>query len=189
MCDRAKDVTRSTRARGPPVPPAPRCGKQSHDAAARAGTLRRHMSEELDFDPIAEARRQWDEHWGQDAGPSMVAVASIMRAYQVLLNRLNELLAPWELTFPQYEAWMLLFYSRRGSLPLGKMGTRLIGTRLQSWNDSRPSRRRCAGDVGGRDRAADELDGRRRPLTAVILASATSRDQPHVTRRQRRRRA
>jgi DNA-binding MarR family transcriptional regulator len=83
------------------------------------------MSAELDFDPIAEARRQWDEHWGPDAGPSMVAVTSIMRAYQVLLGRLNELLAPWDLTFPQYEALLLLFYSRRGSLPLGKMGTRL----------------------------------------------------------------
>jgi DNA-binding MarR family transcriptional regulator len=83
------------------------------------------MAGELDFDPIAEARRQWDEHWGPDAGPSMVAVTSIMRAHQVLLTRLNELLAPWDLTFPQYEALLLLFYSRRGSLPLGKMGTRL----------------------------------------------------------------
>jgi DNA-binding MarR family transcriptional regulator len=83
------------------------------------------MSGELEFDPIAEARRQWNEHWGPEAGPSMVAVTSVMRAYQVLLGRLNELLAPWELTFPQYEALLLLFYSRRGSLPLGKMGTRL----------------------------------------------------------------
>lgn len=83
------------------------------------------MSGELDFDPIAEARRQWDAHWGPEAGPSMVAVTSVMRAYQVLLGRLNELLSPWGLTFPQYEALLLLFYSRRGALPLGKMGTRL----------------------------------------------------------------
>jgi DNA-binding MarR family transcriptional regulator len=83
------------------------------------------MSEQLDFDPIAEARRQWDEHWGLEAGPAMVAVTSVMRAHQILLGRLNELLAPWDLTFPQYEALLLLFYSRRGSLPLGKMGTRL----------------------------------------------------------------
>lgn len=83
------------------------------------------MASQLDFDPIAEARRQWDEHWGPEAGPSMVAVTSVMRAYQLLLRRLNELLMPWGLTFPQYEALLLLFYSRRGSLPLGKMGTRL----------------------------------------------------------------
>jgi DNA-binding MarR family transcriptional regulator len=83
------------------------------------------MAEQLDFDPIDEARRQWDAHWGTDAGPAVVAVTSIMRAYQILLGRLNELLAPWDLTFPQYEALLLLFYTRRGALPLGKMGARL----------------------------------------------------------------
>jgi DNA-binding MarR family transcriptional regulator len=55
----------------------------------------------------------------------MAAVTSIMRAEQILIARLNELLRPWELTFPRYEALMLLFYSRHGSLPLGKMGERL----------------------------------------------------------------
>ena len=39
--------------------------------------------------------------------------------------RLNDLLRPWHLTFPRYEALMLLFYSRNGSLPLGKIGERL----------------------------------------------------------------
>jgi DNA-binding MarR family transcriptional regulator len=79
----------------------------------------------LPFDPIDEARRQWRKHWGGSAVPSMAAVTSIMRAEQVLMARLNELLRPWELTFPRYEALMLLFYSRNGSLPLGKMGERL----------------------------------------------------------------
>lgn len=79
----------------------------------------------LAFDPIAEGRRQWDEHWGPDAGPAMAAVTSIMRVQQVMLARLNALLAPWELTFPRYEALLLLYYSRRGALPLGKMGDRL----------------------------------------------------------------
>jgi len=32
---------------------------------------------------------------------------------------------PWGITFPRYEALMLLYYSRTGSLPLGKMGDRL----------------------------------------------------------------
>ena len=35
------------------------------------------------------------------------------------------MLKPFDLTFPRYEALMLLFYSRRGALPLGKMGDRL----------------------------------------------------------------
>jgi DNA-binding MarR family transcriptional regulator len=79
----------------------------------------------LPFDPIAEARRQWRKHWGSAPGPSMVAVTSIMRVEQILTARLNALLAPWSLTFPRYEALMLLYYSRNGSLPMGKMGARL----------------------------------------------------------------
>jgi DNA-binding MarR family transcriptional regulator len=79
----------------------------------------------LPFDPISEASRQWREHWGPTAVPAMAAVTSIMRAEQILIARLNELLRPWNLTFPRYEGLMLLFYSRNGSLPLGKMGARL----------------------------------------------------------------
>ena len=55
----------------------------------------------------------------------MRAVTSIMRVQQILLARLNETLKPFDLTFPRYEALMLLYYSRRGALPLGKMGDRL----------------------------------------------------------------
>ena len=83
------------------------------------------MTPALQFDPIAEARRQWTSRCGDAVGPSMSAVTSIMRAQQILMTRLNELLKPYDLTFPRYEALMLLFLSRRGSLPLGKMGVRL----------------------------------------------------------------
>lgn len=83
------------------------------------------MSPPLPFDPIAEARRQWKEHWGPGAVDSMSAVTSLMRAEQILIARLNELLKPFSLTFPRYEALMLLYYSRSGALPLGKMGDRL----------------------------------------------------------------
>jgi DNA-binding MarR family transcriptional regulator len=55
----------------------------------------------------------------------MRAVTSVMRVQQILLARLNETLKPFDLTFPRYEALMLLYYSRRGALPLGKMGDRL----------------------------------------------------------------
>lgn len=79
----------------------------------------------LSFDPIAEARRQWVSHWGGAPAPSMAAVTSIMRSQQILLGGLNELLKPFSLTFPRYEVLMLLHFSRRGSLPLGKIGERL----------------------------------------------------------------
>jgi DNA-binding MarR family transcriptional regulator len=78
-----------------------------------------------DFDPVAEARRNWSAHWGDEPVPSMSAVTSIMRVQQILLARLNEELKVFDLTFPRYEALMLLYYSRRGALPLGKMGDRL----------------------------------------------------------------
>ena len=87
-----------------------------------------------DFDPIAEAARNWDAHWGTDPVPSMRAVTSIMRVQQILLARLNDELKRFDLTFPRYEALMLLYYSRRGALPLGKMGDRLPAHRTSVTN-------------------------------------------------------
>jgi DNA-binding MarR family transcriptional regulator len=79
----------------------------------------------LPFDPIAEAGRQWRARWGEGSVAPMAAVTSIMRVQQIVLARLNATLEPYGLTFPRYEALMLLSFSRRGSLPLGKMGERL----------------------------------------------------------------
>jgi DNA-binding MarR family transcriptional regulator len=78
----------------------------------------------LPFDPIAEARRQWDERW--PAGEAMAAATSIMRGQQIVLARVDEALRPFDLTFARYEALVLLAFSRSGSLPLGKMGERLM---------------------------------------------------------------
>lgn len=83
------------------------------------------MPAPLRFDPIDEAARQWRKHWGRETAPPMAAVTSIMRVQQIVLARLNEALDPFGLSFPRYEALMLLYYSRNGSLPLGKMGDRL----------------------------------------------------------------
>jgi DNA-binding MarR family transcriptional regulator len=55
----------------------------------------------------------------------MMTVTSVMRVQQIWLARLNEALEPFKLTFPRYEALMLLYFSRAGALPLGKMGARL----------------------------------------------------------------
>src|SRR5687768_6415326 len=56
----------------------------------------------------------------------MAAATSIMRAQQIVLARVDEALKPFGLTFARYEALVLLTFSRRGSLPLGKMGERLM---------------------------------------------------------------
>jgi DNA-binding MarR family transcriptional regulator len=79
----------------------------------------------LDFDAIAEARRQWEAH-GWVAPAAMTATTSIMRAHQIILARVDEALRPFDLTFARYEALVLLAFSRQGALPLGKMGDRLM---------------------------------------------------------------
>lgn len=77
----------------------------------------------LDFDPIDEAARQWALRW--EGVPQMHAVTSLMRVQQLVLGRLDALLKPLGLTFARYEALVLLTFSSRGALPLGKMGERL----------------------------------------------------------------
>jgi DNA-binding MarR family transcriptional regulator len=83
------------------------------------------VSSPLGFDPIEEAGRQWRKHWGGSHAVPMMTVTSVMRVQQIWLARLNETLAPFELTFARYEALMLLYLSRAGSLPMGKIGDRL----------------------------------------------------------------
>lgn len=77
----------------------------------------------LGFDPIDEAARQWELRWSGTV--PMHAVTSLMRAQQIVLARLDALLKPHGLSFARYEALVLLTFSSRGSLPLGKMGERL----------------------------------------------------------------
>lgn len=78
----------------------------------------------LPFDPIAEARRNWEgREWAE--ADLMAAVTSVMRAHQILIGAVDRLLAPVGLTFSRYEVLVLLVFSRRGALPLGKIGERL----------------------------------------------------------------
>jgi DNA-binding MarR family transcriptional regulator len=79
----------------------------------------------LAFDPIEEARRQWDAHGWDEASAGMAMVTSIMRAHQVLIGRVDRALAGLRLSFARYEVLMLLLFSRKGALPLGKVGARL----------------------------------------------------------------
>ena len=78
----------------------------------------------LGFDPIAAARSNWEDH-GWESPEAMVAATSIARAHQVVLAQIDAALAPHGLTFSRFEALALLHFSRRGSLPMGKLGDRL----------------------------------------------------------------
>ena len=78
----------------------------------------------LPFDPIEEARRNWQRHgWGD--GRAMVTATSITRAHQIVLAKVNDALAPHGLTFSRFEVLALLFFARERSLPMGKIGARL----------------------------------------------------------------
>ncbi|GGO19468.1 MarR family transcriptional regulator [Microbispora bryophytorum] len=78
----------------------------------------------LPFDPIERAADTWRSTFGPSS--AMAAVTSIMRAHQILLAQLDTLLKPYDLTFARYEALVLLTFSRAGSLPLSKIGERLM---------------------------------------------------------------
>lgn len=77
----------------------------------------------LPFDPVEEAARLWARQWGEM--PRMRAVTSLMRVHQLVLTELDELLRPLGLTFARYEVLVLLSFSRRGAMPLGRIGQRL----------------------------------------------------------------
>lgn len=82
-------------------------------------------SGDLPLDTIAEARRLWAEHgWGA-AADGMAAVTSLMRAHQIALARVEAVLKPHGVTFARYEVLMLLYFSRRASLPMALIGARL----------------------------------------------------------------
>src|SRR3954452_9541680 len=55
----------------------------------------------------------------------MRGATSIMRAQQLLLGRFDAILRPHGLTFARYEALVLLYFSRKGALPMRVMGERL----------------------------------------------------------------
>lgn len=77
------------------------------------------------MDTIAEATRLWEEHGWREAAPGMAALTSLMRAHQLALSRVEVVLKPLAVTFARYEVLMLLVFSRRGSLPMSTIGSRL----------------------------------------------------------------
>jgi len=79
----------------------------------------------LGFDPIARAREQWVEQGWGPAADGMAAITSLMRAHQIVLARVEATLRPLGVTFARYEVLMLLWFSRRGSLPMKVIGSRL----------------------------------------------------------------
>jgi DNA-binding MarR family transcriptional regulator len=79
----------------------------------------------LSRDPIADARRNWEQHGWAEAAAPVAAITAIMRTQQILLSRIELILKPFGLTFARYELLMLLSFARSGSLPMKKASTLL----------------------------------------------------------------
>jgi DNA-binding MarR family transcriptional regulator len=76
-------------------------------------------------DPIHEAHRQWVAHGWEEAADGMAMVTSLTRVQQLLLERIDAVLRPLELTFARYEVLMLLSFARSGSLSMARVGSLL----------------------------------------------------------------
>jgi DNA-binding MarR family transcriptional regulator len=82
-------------------------------------------SHALPRDPIAEAKRQWQERGWTDAAEGMAAITAVMRTQQILLARIDAVLKGFDLTFARFELLTLLSFTRTGALPMAKVSERL----------------------------------------------------------------
>jgi DNA-binding MarR family transcriptional regulator len=80
---------------------------------------------ETNTDPIREAHTQWIRHGWADAADGMALVTSVVRVQQLLMERIDEELRPFGLSFARYEVLRLLSFVRTGSLPMTRLGSLL----------------------------------------------------------------
>ena len=97
---------------------------------ADAGDLKRpdHRASEADVDgehdPVRAAERHWDAR-GWTAGPAFRAALSIYRTAELVRESNDAVLRPFELTHVRHEALALLYFSRPGEMPMGRLSARL----------------------------------------------------------------
>ena len=75
-------------------------------------------------DPIGEAHRQWVAHGWPDAADGMAMVTSVVRAQQLLMERIDAVLRPRGLTFARYEVLRLLSFAD-AAMPMSRLGSLL----------------------------------------------------------------
>lgn len=79
----------------------------------------------VERDPIREAHSQWLRHGWTEAADGMAMVTSIVRVQQLLMERIEAVLRPLELTFARYEILRLLSFTQSGSMPMTRLGSLL----------------------------------------------------------------
>lgn len=113
-------------------------------------------------DLINEARKQWVRHGWTEAADGMALVTSIVRVQQLLMERLDVLLRPLDLSFARYEILMVLSFSSAGAMPMTR-----LGSVLQVHPSSITSAAQRLQEQGFLERSRLERDRR------VVLASIT----------------
>lgn len=83
------------------------------------------MSSTRGRDPIREAHRQWVAHGWVDAADGMAMVTSVVRVQQLLMERIDAVLRPLDLSFARYEILQLLSFSSAGRMPMMRLGSLL----------------------------------------------------------------
>ena len=78
-----------------------------------------------DRDPIHEAHSQWIRHGWDDAADGMAMVTSVVRVQQLLMERIDSVLRPLDLTFARYEVLRLLSFVQSGSMTMTRLGSLL----------------------------------------------------------------
>ncbi|WP_181896882.1 MarR family winged helix-turn-helix transcriptional regulator [Corynebacterium senegalense] len=79
----------------------------------------------INIDSLAEARRLWAERYSGEAARGMFTVSSLDRAAHLLRAGAEQALAPFSITFAQFELLTLLMWTRSGGLPMSKISSRL----------------------------------------------------------------
>ena len=136
---------------------------------SRAASTATPVSTDVAFDPIAAAHANWLREGWTTAADGMALVTSVMRVQQLLLGRIEAVLRPFELTFARFEVLMLLHFSSRGALPVGKIGELLQVHPASVTN----AVHRLAG-AGLVERSTNPDDGR------SVIASVTPRGRERV---------
>ena len=76
-------------------------------------------------DPIHAAREQWVRHGWDEAADGMAMVTSVVRAHQLLMERVEAVLRPHDLTFARFEVLRLLSFAHSGPMPMTRLGSLL----------------------------------------------------------------
>lgn len=70
------------------------------------------------FDVVEASRRVWLEQWDAEAASGMAVYTAILRSYQLLANRVDEVMGTFDLTFARYEVLTWLATDPQSSLTL-----------------------------------------------------------------------